>query len=404
MSTRDPKHLLGKAENAFLEFKAAEALEKPLNIGREVVGLLNAKGGDLWIGVREQDGIATSLQPIPNAIAARDALWNHLVDTIEPSPLTEEVVIEAIPTGDGGDVILLRVSEGARRPYALMKDRGRHFPIRTGARIREMSRGEIEVAFRREPTSGGPDEKAGAVKGVKAEAMAAIDRRRGAKSYWWTIIPIHPLGIDFEHMSQGDKNFCRDLLTDPSLSGNRRTGWTMVLDHASHHLGTAGVTHELGEPPVRHEIKFEPSGRMTFVAPRARLDKSGSSDGLDIFPFALIELPVSSFRMAAKFFEHFASSGPSKAIVAAVIGGMKGARLQPGSPAEPSLPWKQPEPFADEDLVVSPFEIEGKQLLDAPDAAAYRLVLRIYEQFGLEADAIPPEFSSVDRVLRLGPG
>ena len=54
MRAFDPKSLLGKAESDRLEFKEAEALRRPANIGREVVGFLNADGGEIWIGVKEE--------------------------------------------------------------------------------------------------------------------------------------------------------------------------------------------------------------------------------------------------------------------------------------------------------------------------------------------------------------
>ena len=85
-----------------------------------------------------------------------------------------------------------------------------------------------------------------------------------------------------------------------------------------------------------------------------------------------------------------------------MIGGLRGSRLPPGSPSEPRLPWKQIGEFADDDLVVLPFDVDGEQFFQHPDAPAYSLVLRIYEQFGLESADIPPEFSATDRTLRIG--
>jgi len=54
----------GKDENDRREFKEAEALRRPANIGREVVGFLNAGGGDIWIGVEEKEGRAVGFQQI----------------------------------------------------------------------------------------------------------------------------------------------------------------------------------------------------------------------------------------------------------------------------------------------------------------------------------------------------
>ena len=47
-----------------------------------------------------------------------------------------------------------------------------------------------------------------------------------------------------------------------------------------------------------------------------------------------------------------------------------------------------------------PFEFEMNQLIDTPDAAAYRLVRRIYEEFGFDETDIPREFDDRDKILR----
>lgn len=400
MSAADPGELIGKVEDAYLEFKAKEALLSAGNIAREVVAFLNADGGDIWIGIREQDGVATFVDPIPNALSQRDALWNHLLDTIEPAPSNAEATVSLVPTASGGEVLLLSVKRGMRRPYALIKNRGRHFLLRAGARIREMSRGEIEEAFK--DGKGGAVHRDTAIEETITKTTREIDEQRSTDSFWWTIAPVPSLNVDFENMTEGDKQFCRELLTEPTASGNRRTGWTMVFDGSNPRIRTNGILHSFGDPPRRHEIKVTPTGKMTFVAPRVRLDRNWRSDSLEIFPFALIELPVSSFRIAAKFLEHFGPLPPSKLIVAAVIGRMQSARLQPGSPSEPHLPWKQAGGFDGHDLVVLPFEVDGEHFFQKPDAAAYGLVLRIYEQFDLDAADIPLEFSPSDRMLRIG--
>lgn len=103
-----------------------------------------------------------------------------------------------------------------------------------------------------------------------------------------------------------------------------------------------------------------------------------------------------------KFLQRFAAAPYPEVIAAGVIGGMKGATLQPGSPAEPRLPWKQARTFEDADLVVAPFEVEARSLVEKPDAAAYRLVIRLYEQFGFDASDIPREFDAANHVLRFG--
>jgi hypothetical protein len=264
-----------------------------------------------------------------------------------------------------------------------------------------MARGEIEEAFQT-ASRGAPSRALAEIDEIIAETTREIDDRRSAQNFWWTIVPVPPLKVDFVGMTEEDRKFCRGLLTEPSSSGNRRTGWTMVFDGATPRQKTTGMVQTFGDPPRQHQVKLEPSGKMTFTAPRVRLDQDWRLESPEIFPLALIELPVSGFRMAAKFIERFGTPAPPRLIVAAVIGGMKDARLRPGSPSEPLLPWKTPGHFDDDDLIVQPFEVEGEHFREKPDAAAYGLILRIYEQFGLDAADIPPEFDPADRILRFG--
>lgn len=396
MIISEVKQLLGTRESDRLEFKAADVLKKPTAIAREVVAFLNAKGGDILVGVGEKDGVATILESIPNAAAVVGSLRNHLVDTIEPSPLDNEVEIHQIPRDDLGAILHVQVREGSRRPYALLKDRGRQFLVRVGDRMREMTREEIAEAFR--TTRPASDRVAETMKRVGE----AADRELGSSSFWWCLEPSESLEIDFENADAETKKFFEDLLMRPQASGNRSSGWTMIFDHSKPKFRSSGVKHVVGTGPKEHSVEISPQGRMTFRAPRIRLDRDWSDEGMEIFPFALIELPVSTFRMAAKIVDRYAAPRTElKVIVAAVIGGVGGATLRPGSPNEPSLPWRKPKRFEGKDLRVAPFEVDGAELRKSPDGAAYPLIRRIYEGFDLDADDIPREFDPKDRVLRL---
>ena len=79
-----PKPPIGDRESLRLEFKAAAALEKMSSISREEVAMLNSEGVRIWLGLRDQDGIATAVDPILRVQARRIDLLNHLIDVIEP--------------------------------------------------------------------------------------------------------------------------------------------------------------------------------------------------------------------------------------------------------------------------------------------------------------------------------
>lgn len=396
MKIAEVKQLLGTPETDRLEFKSSDALKKPATIAREVVAFLNAKSGDILVGVGEQGGVAATLESIPNAAAAIGNLRNHLVDTIEPSPLDGEVEIHEIPRDDLGAIIHVRVHEGSRRPYALLKDRGRQFLVRVGDRMREMAREEIADAFR------GPTSPSDRIAETIKRVGDAADKERASSKFWWCIEPTDPLKIDCESPDDATKKFFEDLLMRPQMSGNRPSGWTMIFAHSKPKFQSSGIRHVVGTGSNEHSVEISPQGRMTFRAPRARLDRDWNGEGIEIYPFALIELPVSAFRMASKILDRYATPRADlKLVVAAVIGGLEGATLRPGSPNEPSLPWQKPKRFEEKDLIVAPFEVEVAELQANPDAAAFRLVRRIYEGFDLDADDIPREFSPDDHVLRL---
>ena len=396
MNISEVRQLLGTRETDRLEFKAADALKKPTTIAREVVSFLNANGGQILIGIGEREGVATSLESIQNAAAAIGSLQNHLIDTIEPSPLGNEVEIDRISNDDLGDIIRVQVRAGSRKPYALLKDRGRQFLVRVGDRMREMAREEIAEAFR------GPLPPVDHIAETEKRVREAADKERGTSRFWWCLEPSQSLGIDFEHANVETKKFFEDLVTRPQASGNRHSGWTMIFDNSKTRFRTSGLKHVSGAGSNEYSIEISPRGGMTFTAPRISLDRDWNNEGVRIFPFALIELPVSTFRMAAKILDRYATSMTElKVIVAAVIGGLAGATLRPGSPNEPIRGWQKPKRFDGKDLRVPPFAVDGLEIRKNPDAAAHPLIRRIYEAFDLESDDIPREFGPEDHVLRL---
>ena len=141
MSERIP---LGRKEDLHLEFTSADALRRPELIGREVAAMLNAEGGEVWVGFRDQEGTAVELEGVANPGREADALLGSLIDRLEPSPLPEEVRVEPVPLDQGLAVLRIRVDpRPERRPYALIRSGGRHFQVRVGSRIRPLARQEI---------------------------------------------------------------------------------------------------------------------------------------------------------------------------------------------------------------------------------------------------------------------
>ena len=136
---------LGRSEDQRLEFKSREVLRHLSSVGREAVAMLNTdRGGDIWIGLAEEDGRAMRVEPIENASREAGRLRDHFSDAIEPSPTPGEIEIDQVEDGRGGVVLRLRVRPSpARWPRALREGAGRQFLKRVADRVRPMSYEEV---------------------------------------------------------------------------------------------------------------------------------------------------------------------------------------------------------------------------------------------------------------------
>ena len=393
MSGFDPKSLLGKAESDRLEFKEEEALRRPANIAREVVGFLNADGGEIWIGVKEEHEKAVDFQRIADVERARSALLDHLIDTIEPPFRSDEVDLKC-----KGDLIHVTVKKGIRPPYA-QRDDGRRFWIRIDHRLREMSREEIgkefAEAFKAQSTK--RDRVAEiAEKLRKDQASVALERPQ----LWLRLVPTESLIIDFN--DKENKRQFRTWLTDPSATGSRRSGWDFVHDmRAPRFLGDQ-VRHGNDDDYMRTQITEQ--GHLTFTVSSDNL-RQPTGAVPNLAPYALVEYPVSVFRLMAAILGRHAEAHANLQVVAGlVISGIRGWSLSPGSPREPARHWGGPKTFENDVLEIDPERLvfATNDLKENPDRCGLRVVRLIYGRFGFESGAIPPEFDQQQGRLLLG--
>jgi len=393
MSGFATKSLLGKDENDRREFKEAEALRRPANIGREVVGFLNAGGGDIWIWVEEKEGRAVGFQQIADIDRSLISLRDHLIETVEPQYQTDEVELDP---KDG--LIHVTVEKGKNPPYA-QRDGGRRFWIRIGARLREMSREEIgkkfAEAFKAHSTR--EDRVAEIAKKLrKDQASVALEK----PELWLRLVPTESLNIDLND-EQNKKQF-RTWLTDPSATGNRRSGWDFVHDmRAPRFLGDQ-VRHGNDDDYMRTQITEQ--GHVTF---RVSSDNLRQPTGAvpNLAPYALVEYPVSVFRlMAAILGRHGEAHANLQVVAGLVISGIRGWSLSPGSPQEPVRHWGGPKAFENDVLEIDPERLvfAANDLKENPDRCGLRVVRLIYGRFGFESGAILPEFDQQQGRLLLG--
>lgn len=413
---------LGQEESQRLEFKARDALAKPSGIARGVVAMLNAEGGEIWVGLGEANGRAVEVQPISNHEKELGRLWNHLLDTIEPPPAPDEIDVEAFPS-ESGNVLRIEVTpRDERRPYAQLKEGGRHFVIRTGARIRPMTREEMIA----------PRGATGKPEGSPRDPIKILERERERllrskqPMFWIRLQPDVELGIDIQSKK------AERYLRDPTLSGNRESGWTFANAYVASRVEQG--RRVLGDDTNGRTL-IERSGAIEHRTPLHWLTHS-EQDSNEIYPYALLEKTVSVFRLASTVYrdpelnsEDTPSPPRSKKKMAGrvtkfglsdllaidfqiavdlAITSAQGWLLRAYSPSSNAWLYQHHKVKGFEhlqgkltrDLLLErPLEFKSKELISAPDSCAFRLISRVYEHFGLTEDKIPVEFDRTRGIL-----
>lgn len=377
---------LGRREGPTLEFKAAAALRAPEKIGREVVGFLNASGGDVWIGVSEQDGVAATVEPIEDPGLARRALLDHLIATIEPAPV-DEIQVEPVTDRGGACVLRIHVEKPHRRdrPYSYRVRDLRYFGVRVADRLRTMSSDEI---FARSDLDEGAKQR-------WTEATAAVRKRLTAAEeakqpvVWLCLHPVEPLRLTFDAGTQL-------LFTDPVATDNRPSGWTFVNRRANHRRYESRVVH--GEPggPC---TQVSSTGEILFTAPLHLLYWKGERQL--IWPYILMELTVSVFRLARALYGAVEEPGDDRVAAQLALVSARGWKLKSGSVR--SLQWEleQASRLESSTAVSELRDPRLPQIVSTPDLCARPLLEDIYQEFGLEREDLPSEFDPI-RGLELG--
>lgn len=370
---------LGKRENERLEFKGRDS--RAIDIAREVVAFLNAQGGELWWGVNEVDGRGASAEPFQDGDTRRRDLQNHLIDTLEPSPtIPGEVDIELCPEGDGSVIhIGVKPAPPGRSPVAQLKDQGRRFWLRVGDRVRTMSREEIRAKFAKGSQASQEIEK---------QLLADRESIRSKKNpcFWLKIVPDTELDIEF-----GDEE--KAFLTNPAATGNRSSGWTFVRELVYPQPFAKGLRLK----DEFEDVEIHTTGAILFTAPLDRLHWKGGEK--EIWPYALIEYPVSILRLASKVFEKWGAD-MSEAFVDFAFVGLRDWTLWGGSPRDPSGRFQPPPAYEEPDLVpAKPFKFRRKEIIKEPDRCGFRLITSIYRAFHYEEKDVPPEFDRKTGVL-----
>jgi hypothetical protein len=377
---------IGQRENLKLEFKGREVLRHLASVGRAVVAMLNSEGGDVWIGLREADGVAVNLEPIHNAEQEIKRLRDHLNDSIEPSPGPHEIEFETIEEPGGGAVLRLRIQPGSHSgPRDLREGAARLFIRRVGDSVRPMSHEEIASRFMDQRSR--RDDRA-------SEANQKMLRARDSwlskgRALWVRIQPLNDLEIRFR--SEDDY---RKYFVDPLATGNRTTGWNFVNPYERIRREGGALFHGT----EGHGVRIYRDGAIEFTVAIENLYwKSASgrpdADAKEIWPFCLLEYPISIFRLASTLYRDHAPKRFGTVLGDMALFGLQGWTLRPYSPRSFEYKLHNPKPFPEENLLLpKPLRFQRDEIFDEPDRCGFRLVGQVYDRFEYWEKDIPQEF------------
>ncbi|MEW6269805.1 MAG: ATP-binding protein [Thermodesulfobacteriota bacterium] len=374
MSERIP---LGEKEGFQREFKSADALRRPDTIGREIVGMLNAGGGEIWIGMTEENGVAVGIEDVPEADRAARVLLDHLVETIEPSLQQNHVRVEPVPAGSGRTILHVRVGRAREDgpPYAYRTRGGRYFGIRVADRLRTMAWSEIFTNGRERGTAS--ERWLAATDDVTKQLDKALEQPE--PRYWLYLKPVATMELEFAKDVE-------DLFRYPEKTNNRSNGWSFVDPHLHVARSRQQIVH--GAPDGRRTV-VRRNGSILFTAPLAFLHWKGEPDL--IWPYTLIEFAVSIFRLASNLYARQSDVDDDRIATRLALISARGWKLKGGSVRSVRWSFGDARAVENDDAISELSELRLHRLLEAPDGCAYPLIHDIYEEFGLGPDDIPSE-------------
>ena len=138
-------------QNMYIESDHIELKEKYNdNFVREVVSFLNADGGNIYIGIRD-DGKVIGAQNVDSTLKQ---ISDCITDQIQPSQRNE--IKTEINYDDGVPVIVVKVCKGIRPIYCVRKYgfSSKGCLIRIGSTCKEMTSAEIQYRYRQQLIDG----------------------------------------------------------------------------------------------------------------------------------------------------------------------------------------------------------------------------------------------------------
>ena len=129
-------------ENRYLEFKGE--LPRPANrIVKEVVAFANAEGGELVIGIKEQNSAAAELNPIEKRRGIREQIAQVIDTNTDPKLENYEIISINDENDDSRAYVVIRVKKSPKAPH--MDTSSHKYYIRRDNRAEPMIDSEVRA-------------------------------------------------------------------------------------------------------------------------------------------------------------------------------------------------------------------------------------------------------------------
>ena len=129
-------------ENRYLEFK--EELLRPANrIVKEVVAFANAEGGELVIGIKEQNSAAAELNPIEKRSGIREQIAQVIDTNTDPKLEDYEIIIIDDEDDNSRAYVVITVKKSPKAPH--MDTSSHKYYIRRDNRVEPMVDSEVRA-------------------------------------------------------------------------------------------------------------------------------------------------------------------------------------------------------------------------------------------------------------------
>ncbi|KAA3611521.1 MAG: ATP-binding protein [Planctomycetota bacterium] len=389
----DPRLLLGRREDQRLEFKAGQILrsrEGRRKLVREVVAMLNAGGGLIYVGIGERGSIATVFRPLLEMDRPHeDALRDGLIDLIEPRIRNEEVQLAWLDATEG-QVLEIKVrprSPSPHPPFCIRQGENRKYLVRVHDRMRIMT--YLQLA-------GATDEGM-----ARRESWFAETCKEVAD---WFPEPepalLLTLGLqgDFDDETFELPDNAPDLLNAPSADLLANGGWPANSEEspqARWYKGRRFLLAGNSEQGYRR-LRVDRQGRLGFTTRLQHLQVNVPEDlfrlrpksqGM-IHPRALVETVVSAVRMGRMLWHDHLESADVHAHLD--LFGAENWLLPPTLPG--TQDWKEVASwkFSEEPAIrIGPMRRRAESFDRNPDELSLHLLQELYSEFDYMPEQVP---------------